>query len=137
MDLQSKGAEPDLGHTVSATESTITVKAVLMGELKRWAGRRDVEVILQPESTVQTLVKRLSDLCGPDFARRALTKEMSLQPHVAVFVDGVHIGELNGTQTVLHSGQVELMMLPSFEGGSGIHQDSDAREITALSSRTD
>lgn len=125
MDLQSKSAGSNLGHIVSATESTITVKAVLMGELKRWAGQRDVEVTLQRGSTVQMLVKRLADICGPDFSRRALTKEMSLQPHVAVFVDGMHIGELNGTQTVLHTGQIELMMLPSFEGGCDIHQESN------------
>jgi len=46
-----------------------------------------------------------------------LTKAGAFQPHVAVFIDGVHMGELDSAQTVLRGGKVELMLLPSYEGG--------------------
>ena len=95
----------------------VTIRVVLMGELKRWAGRQEVTVELPDGSTVQTLAKKLSDLCGETFAQNALTKERAIQPYVAVFIDGVQMGRLAGTQTVLAGGKVELMLLPMYEGG--------------------
>jgi molybdopterin converting factor small subunit len=99
-------------------EPLVTVRVLLMGELRRWAGRRELEVGLPQGSTVQALTERLPALCGQDFARRVMTREGSLQPHVAVFVDGVQIGSLKGNQTVLTDGSVELMLLPMYEGGA-------------------
>ncbi|TAK07745.1 hypothetical protein EPO44_03650 [bacterium] len=95
----------------------VTVKIIFRGELTRWAGRREVEAELPTGSTIQALGKKLALLCGDSFAKHALTKAGSFQPHVAVFADGVHIGRLNGTQTVLTDGKVELMLLPTYEGG--------------------
>ena len=95
----------------------VTVKVLLMGELKRWAGRREVEVELPVGSTIRSLGEKLAVLCGEAFARHALTKAGAFQPHVAVFIDGVHMGELDSAQTILRGGKVELMLLPSYEGG--------------------
>ena len=95
----------------------VTVKVLLMGELKRWAGRREGEVELPAGSTIRSLGEKLAVLCGEAFARHALTKAGAFQPHVAVFIDGVHIGELDSAQTILRGGKVELMLLPSYEGG--------------------
>ena len=95
----------------------VTVKVLLMSELKRWAGRREVEVELPAGSTIRSLGEKLAVLCGEAFARHALTKAGAFQPHVAVFIDGVHIGELDSAQTILRGGKVELMLLPSYEGG--------------------
>src|SRR3990172_10841035 len=95
----------------------VTVKVLLMGELKRWAGRREVEVELPAGSTIQMLAEKLGVMCGQTFAQNALTKKGAFQPHVAVFIDGVHMGELDSAQTVLLGGKVELMLLPSYEGG--------------------
>ena len=99
-------------------EPLVTVRVLLMGELRRWAGKRELEVELPQGSTVQALTERLPSLCENGFAQRAMTKEGSLQPHVAVFVDGVQMGELEGTRTALSGGQVELMLLPVYEGGA-------------------
>jgi len=98
-------------------QGIVTVKVILMGELKRWAGRREVEVELPAGSTIRSLGEKLAVLCGEAFARHALTKAGALQPHVAVFIDGVQIGRLEGYQTVLTDGKVELMLLSSYEGG--------------------
>ena len=88
-----------------------------MGELKRWAGSSEANVELPQGSTIQALGKKLAVLCGEDFTKHVLTKTGAFQPHVAVFVDGVHSGELESAQTVLLGGRVELMLLPSYEGG--------------------
>ena len=112
MDLQSKAAASD-----EAGES-VRVKLLFMGELKRWAGRREMEIELPQGSTIQTLATKLFSLCGPEFALRAMTKEGSIQSHVSVFVNGVQTGELEGTNSILTGGQVELMLLPMYEGGA-------------------
>ncbi len=98
-------------------EKAVSVKVILMGELGRWAEKREVQVELPQGSTIDTLAKRLCALCGASFARHALTNEGSLQPHVAVFVNGVQIGRLEGTRTVLTDGVVEMMLVPMYEGG--------------------
>ena len=98
-------------------ESLVTVTVILMGELKRWAGRREVEIELPEGSTLQMLAQKLGSVCGPAFAQKVLTKKRSFQPHVAVFINGVHAGELESAQTILRSGKIELMLLPSYEGG--------------------
>ena len=113
----SETGERDPRQDGSTRSQPVRVKVVLMGELKRWAGRQELTVELPGGSTVQTLAKKLSDLCGETFAQNALTKERSIQPHVAVFIDGVQMGRLAGTQTILTGGKVELMLLPMYEGG--------------------
>jgi len=96
---------------------TLNVNVVFMGELQRWAGRREVDVALPAGSTVAALGERLLSLCGESFARSALTTDGAFQPHVAVFVNGLQIGRLNGTKTVLTGDRVKLMLLPTYEGG--------------------
>lgn len=109
MDPQCEGPE--------VTGALVPVKVTLMGELRRWAGRREVEVSLAPGSTMRALAQGLGRACGEGFARRALTREGSLQPHIAAFVDGVQVSGPDGTDTVLLGGRVELMLLPAAEGG--------------------
>ena len=119
MDLQSEATASN-GHAGGGDEAgtSVRVKLLFMGELKRWAGRREMEIELPQGSTLQTLATKLFSLCGPEFALHAMTKEGAIQSHVAVFVNGVQAGELEGTRTVLAGGQVELMLLPMYEGGA-------------------
>ncbi len=95
----------------------MNVRVAFKGEVERWAGRRDIEVELPVNSTIGVLAKKLFSQCGEIFARHALTADGSFQPHVAVFVNGVQIGRLQGTKTVLTGGNVELLLLPAYEGG--------------------
>ena len=110
-------SEETIQRSENPPREIVTVKVLLMGELKRWAGRREVEVELPAGSTIRSLGEKLAVLCGEAFARHALTKAGAFQPHVAVFIDGVHMGELDSAQTILRGGKVELMLLPSYEGG--------------------
>ena len=106
------------GKPVAQVEGAIlNVKVVFMGELQRWAGRRDLELELPAGSRIDELAEKLFSLCGEIFAQRALTRDGAFQPHVAVFVNGVQIGRLDGSKTVLTGGKVELMLLPMYEGG--------------------
>lgn len=95
----------------------IAVRLIFMGELKRWAGRDKIHAELPPGSTVNTLAQKLRELCDEGFARRALTKDGTFQPHIAVFINGVQMGRLDGTRTRLTGGEIELMLLPVYEGG--------------------
>ena len=95
----------------------LRVKVIFMGEIQRWAGRRDLDLELPAGSMIGALAEKLYSLCGETFAQRALTRDGAFQPHVAVFVNGVQIGRLDGSKTVLTGGKVELMLLPMYEGG--------------------
>jgi hypothetical protein len=117
MVIHSDPAVTDTVPPGKAERSTLNVKVVFMGEIQGWAGRRELEVELPRESTIHALAKKLFSLCGVGFAQRALTKQGAFQPHIAVFVNGVQIGRLDGTKTVLTGGQVKLMLLPMYEGG--------------------
>ncbi len=117
MVIRSEPAVTHKGALGCCERPSVRVRVVFMGEMERWAGRRELEVELPLESTVHELAQKLFSLCGAGFARHALTKEGAFQPHVAVFVNGVQIGRLDGTKTVLTGGQVRLMLLPAYEGG--------------------
>ena len=103
--------------TADCESSPLNVKVVFKGELRRWAGRGEIELELLAGSTIGELAQKLFSLCGATFAQRALTLDGAFQPHVAVFVDGVQIGRLDGSKTILAGGTVELMLLPMYEGG--------------------
>jgi molybdopterin converting factor small subunit len=117
MAIRSKESERGIHPSRKVSCHPMIVKVILMGELQRSVGKREVEVELPEGSTVQRLAEILLPRCGTEFARYALTKEGSFQPHLAVFINGVQMGNLNGTQTVLTGGEVELMLLPMYEGG--------------------
>jgi molybdopterin converting factor small subunit len=103
--------------SAAAERTSLNVKIVFMGELQRWAGRRELDLDLPAGSRIGELAEKLFSLCGEIFAQRALTRDGAFQPHVAVFVNGVQIGRLEGSKTVLTGGKVELMLLPMYEGG--------------------
>ena len=104
-------------QSAASERSNLNVKVVFMGELQRWAGRRELELELPSGSMIGALAEKLFSLCGETFAQRVLTPDGAFQPHTAVFVNGVQIGRLEGTKTVLTGGKVELMLLPMYEGG--------------------
>ena len=114
MDIPS---DQSAAASAVARLSILNVKVVFMGELQRWAGRRVLELELPAGSRIGELAEKLFSLCGEIFAQRALTPDGAFQPHVAVFVNGVQIGRLEGSKTVLTGGKVELMLLPMYEGG--------------------
>ncbi len=70
----------------SASESGragVSVKVVLLGEIKRLAGRPEVDLHLEHGATMRTLARALRDACQPAFAQRILTVDGDFQSHVA------------------------------------------------------
>jgi molybdopterin converting factor small subunit len=109
MGRQQRMAEPD--------SASFIVKVLLMGELKRLAGRREVLLELPVGSTVHALASELGRVCDPAFGRLALSKEGDLQSHVAVFLNGAQLESMDGLPAPLTGGDIELMLVPMYEGG--------------------
>lgn len=101
-----------------AAQAEVVVKVVLFGELRRLAGRRDVDLRLPHGSTIEALGRELGAICAPAFAQRVLTSDGSFQSHVAVFLNGSPLRRNSDVPTFLADGQVELMLMPMFEGGT-------------------
>jgi len=101
----------------ATTQKKIAVKVLLLGELKRLAGRREILVQLPAGSTVHTLAAELGRICDPAFGRLVLSREGDLQSHVAVFVNGRQLESVDGLPAPLTGGDVELMLVPMYEGG--------------------
>lgn len=101
----------------TSERSTVGITVVFIGELRRLAGRRDVRVRLPGPTTVHTLARELGAVCDPAFAARVLTPDGDLQSHVAVFLNGEHLPTARDGAAYLTEGEVELMLLPMFEGG--------------------
>ncbi len=95
----------------------VTTTAILMGELRSLAGTREVRATLPTGSTVREFIHWLTSSYGQAFARRVMTSEGSLQPTVAVFLNGQDLRELGGLEAELVDGRVQLVILPVFEGG--------------------
>lgn len=105
------------GGGVKDAPEGVAVKVVLLGELKRLAGRDEVELDLPPGSTIHSLARELGAVCAPAFGRRALTKEGDLQSHIAVFLNGLPLPQSADAPTYLADGEIELMLVPIYEGG--------------------
>ncbi len=95
----------------------ISVRVLFMGEIRRLAGCRELELRLPHGATIPTLAHALGDACDPAFAQRILTSDGAFQSHVAVFLNGAHLQRNGDAETLLEDGQIELMLMPMYEGG--------------------
>lgn len=95
-----------------------------MGELRNLVGTREVSATLPTGTTVRDFIGWLTSSYGEALARRVLTPRGGLHPHVAVFLNGQDIRELQGLDTEMREGQVEMVILPVFEGGASTAQDT-------------
>ena len=88
-----------------------------MGEIRSVAGRKEMQVSLAESDTVESLLKHLCQTLGQAFASRLYDTDGSLYDHVAVFVNGTSIKDSEGLKTVLTDGNVDVMILPVWDGG--------------------
>lgn len=102
-------------RTVEA--NTLAVKVKFMGDLRSIVGTRETTKELPVGSTVKDLVTSLSDDFGELFSSRVLNRRGNLEHYVLVFLNGKNIKEMKGLETTLGEGEVEILMLPMFEGG--------------------
>jgi MoaD family protein len=99
--------------------NTVTVKVKFMGDLRAIVGKRETTTNLPRGSTVKDLFASLSSSYGEVFSSRVLNPMGKLEHYVLVFLNGKNIKDLEGLETALGEGEreVELLMLPMFEGG--------------------
>ena len=97
--------------------STIAVRVKFMGDLRAVIGKHDQTMMLPQGSTIGDLFTSLSRSYGEPFVSRVFSKAGALQHYVVVFVNGENIKETGGLGTRLEQSEVEIVMLPMFEGG--------------------
>ncbi len=97
--------------------SDISVKVSFMGEIRSLARRRALEVALPQGTTLDELLGHLCETLGEAFAKRLFDGDGRLYPHVVVFVDGKDFRELEGLRTRLMRGEVDILILPIWDGG--------------------
>jgi len=97
--------------------STIGVKVKFMGDLPALIGKRELVVTLPEASTVDDLLASLSKSYGDPFTLRVFSDPGKLHHYMVVFLDGQNIEDLGGLAARLGESQVEVVMLPMYEGG--------------------
>jgi hypothetical protein len=107
----------DEGEPMTAEGSTIDVPVRFMGDLPAIIGRRDLVVTLPEGSRVGDLLASLSASYGDDFTSRVFSGPAKLHHYMLVFVGGEDIKGLGGIAAGLCDGEVEVIMLPMFDGG--------------------
>jgi MoaD family protein len=105
-----------MGETDTKTNE-ITVRVRFMGDLRPVVGRREAWVSLPEGSTVGDLMRSMSESYGEPFVSRVFTGTETLQHYILVFLNGRNIRDLGGLEARLGEGDVEIIMLPMFEGG--------------------
>lgn len=95
----------------------MTVKVSFLGEIRSLAGRKEIQVELDDSKTVEGLMKYLCEKLGQPFAARLFDSDGRLYDHVLVFVNGTNIREAGGLKTILMDGNVDVMILPVWDGG--------------------
>ena len=93
------------------------VRVKFMGDLPAVIGQRNVVVPLPDGSTVDDLLAWLSASYGEAFTCRVFSQPGTLHHYMVVFVNGQDIRDAGGFATRLGEGEVEVVMLPMFEGG--------------------
>lgn len=97
--------------------SSIAVRVQFMGDLPALTGQRTLVVTLPESSTVGDLMKSLSKSYGDAFTCRVFSAPGTLHHYMVVFLNGQNIEEVGGFRATLADSEVEVVMLPMFEGG--------------------
>ena len=95
----------------------ITVKIHTILEIKKIIGRREVELSLPRDSSVDTLLARMVDTWGEALEAYLFGPQTSkLFAHIRIMVNGRDIGFLDGLETVLNADD-EILVMPPVGGG--------------------
>ena len=97
----------------------IDVRVRFMGDLRAVVESRDLEMSLPQGSSVGDLLSSLAERFGDPFAKWVFTGSGDLHHYILIFVNGENIQDIGGLSVKLgeQGGQVEIIMLPMFEGG--------------------
>ncbi|MBI2816375.1 MAG: MoaD/ThiS family protein [Acidobacteria bacterium] len=88
-----------------------------MGDLPALIGQRFLVLHMPEGSTVGDLLAQLSSDYGDAFTHRVFSRPGALHHYILIFVGGRNAKELGGLAALLGNNEVEVVMLPMFEGG--------------------
>ncbi len=95
----------------------ITLKIQTILDLKRILGKREVEISIPKESTLEALLVTMVDTWGDELASHLFEPNTTTPlPHIRLMVNGQDIAFLNGMETLLQDGD-EILILPPVGGG--------------------
>jgi len=105
------------GEKLMAEE--IGVRIRFMGDLRAVIESADLNLTLPRGTRVGDLLKSLAQRYGDPFAKWLFTGAGDLHHSIVVFLNGENIQDIGGLSVVLgeQGDQVEIIMLPMFEGG--------------------
>lgn len=109
-----------MGEIASGGDHPTTIvemKVSFLGELCPVVGRREMRVVLPSGATLAELLASLVEKYGEAFRTRTLDAQGKLRRHIVVFINGRDAKERGGLETVLGGDDVDILMLPIFEGG--------------------
>jgi molybdopterin converting factor small subunit len=106
-----------IAHVDISKENTITVRTKFMGDLRAVVGKYDEMLSLPEGSTVEDLLETLSYKYGEPFVSRVFTTSRKLHHYILIFVNSQNIKDIGGLAAMLRDSEVEIVMLPMFEGG--------------------
>jgi molybdopterin synthase sulfur carrier subunit len=95
----------------------ITLKVRTILDFKRILGKREVQISVPEQSTLQELLLKMVDSWGDELESHLFKPNSTTTlPHIRLMVNGQDIAFLNGTETVLQDGD-EILILPPVGGG--------------------
>ena len=97
--------------------ATIAVQIKFMGDLRAVIGKRNETMTLPQGSTIADLLTSLCASYGEPFTSRVMSKAGTVEHYILMFLNGRNIKEVGGLAAKLDGGDVEIIMLPMFEGG--------------------
>jgi molybdopterin converting factor small subunit len=99
-------------------EGDIGVRIRFMGDL-RAVIESEIKIVLPRGTRVGELLKSLAERYGDPFAKWLFTASGELHHWIVIFVNGENIQDIGGLSAGLgeQGDEVEIIMLPMFEGG--------------------
>ena len=95
----------------------ITLKVRTILDFKRILGKREVQISVPDQSTLQELLLKMVDSWGDELASHLFKPNSTTPlPYIRLMVNGQDIAFLNGVETVLQDGD-EILILPPVGGG--------------------
>ena len=95
----------------------ITVKIRSILDLKRILGKREVQISVPKESTLQEVLVTMVNTWGEELSSRLFEPNSTKPlPYIRLMVNGQDIAFLNRLETVLEEGD-EILILPPVGGG--------------------
>ncbi len=103
----------------SAMDDDIGVRVRFMGDLRAVIESGEARLSVPRGTAIGDLLKSLAEKYGDPFAKWLFTGAGDLHHSIVVFLNGENIRDIGGLTVELgeQGDQVEIVMLPMFEGG--------------------